>query len=603
MKKLVSILLITLLLFPFIVLADGGGPTFAPYEAYVTSKDGASLYYEKYTYGEGTSYVKTTTVLDYNTKITIEDEIEVSDGVIYGNIEYEEEWYYINLKNVKPLKEEYTYDDLKKDFSEYTDYEGDNKLFYNDSVILAEDAAIWKGPSTNYAKTDTIVKKEEVIKRKANIGYWTYVESSYGSGWIHNEDEIVMEKFDHTLWAIAPIPTFSSHDISNKANVSDVVIPKNQKFDNVYEYDAYDEKEDVWINLYRIEYEGNIYYIDADDALMALSTTYGENRLTFDKTDCYDEINGTIIAEIPANTKIKEKYYAVNDNKNGYYNGKLNGDEWIYIEYNGKEYWIVESGNSINFFEIATYIDDKIILTDDVEASTTFDHNHEHPDITIPVNTQFDGYYRADVAYYVKYEGKNYWLNTTEGEVSQYIGDDWSEYETSRDLHLYDKPNGTQKDVVIPADTTIDIRYEYSEETGDNHTVYWYYVDTKKYKGWINENENEMSDFREELAKNQVNETVMDRETKVRIKPTTNTKKNIEPEIVKKDNSLSKKEMIVICSLSAVILCLAITVIILLINKKKKVAVKTVETAPVVEQPKEDTTNNVETKQEENKDA
>ena len=597
MKKLISLLIISLLLIPFIVLADGGGPTFAPYEAYVTNKDGASLYEENYSYNEGTTYVKTSIVLEPNAKVTIEDEEEVSNGVLYGYVEYEEKWYYINLENVKPLKEEYTLADLKKDFPDYSDYEGDSQLFYDDTVILSEDANIWKGPSTNYDKTDIIIKKEEVVKRKADLGQWTYIESSYGSGWILNNKEIVMVQYGHTIWTITEIPAFTNPNVTDKSNNSKVVIPKNQKFNNVYEYDAYDYEDDTWVNSYRIEYEGNIYYLDADDALMAISTTYGDDRITYTETECFDEINGTVVSKIPENTKIKEKYYAINDNKNSYHDGQEDGDEWIYIEYNGKEYWIIEKGRSINFFEIATYIDGKIILTDDLEASLTFDHNHEHPDITIPANTQFDGYYRGDLAYYVKYEGKNYWLNTAEGAVSYYIEDEWSEYETSRDLHLYDKPNGTRNDVVIPADTTVEIRYEHYEENGDQ-TSYWYYVDTKKYKGWINENETDMTEFKEELAKSQVNDTVLDRETKVRVKPT-DIKKNEEPEIVKTDNSLSKKEMIVICSLSAIILCLAVIVIILLINKKKKEKIQVTET-PTVDQTAE---VKVETNQEEKKDA
>ena len=153
MKKVISIVLTLVLLLPLIVFADGGSPTFAPYDAYVSNKDGASLYDYDY---DDESYIKTSHFLEYNHQIRIEDEEEVADGVVYGRVEYayadEEEYYYINMKNVKPLKDEYTYEDLKKEFlGEDSDYAEDD-VFYNDTIILAEDSVIYKGPSKNMTK-------------------------------------------------------------------------------------------------------------------------------------------------------------------------------------------------------------------------------------------------------------------------------------------------------------------------------------------------------------------------------------------------------------------------------------------------------------------
>ncbi len=631
MKKVISIVLTLVLLLPLIVFADGGSPTFAPYDAYVSNKDGASLYDYDY---DDESYIKTSHFLEYNHQIRIEDEEEVADGVVYGRVEFENadeiEVYYINMKNVKPLKDEYTYEDLKKEFlGEDSDYAEDD-VFYNDTIILAEDSVIYKGPSKKYDKTDKIIKKEVPITKKAQVGDWVYVDDGSISGWIIDNPSVVMDKGESSLWTIIETPAFTNP--KNLTGKPDIVIPKDTKFDNVYEYyyrigNSEDEDDWDWYGAYRVEYEGNIYYIN-DDELIALSRNSNERRFTFDETDCYDEINGTIIATIPENTEVIQKYYADNDNKNSYHDGMKDGDEWIYVEYKGKGYWVIEEGRSINFFSLATYSDSKIMLVSDFDASLTFDHNNEHPNTTIPANTQIEGYYYMDDnAYYVEYKGKKYWINEYERDICDYIDDDWSEYEVENDIHLYDKVNGEKNDVIIPAGTTIDIRYEYYDEDEENrdNSTYWYYVDTKKYKGWINENENTMTEFKEELAKSQVNETIEDKR-KQYVKP---QKVTNEPDVVKSDNKLSKKELIIICSLSAVIVALLIVVIILLVNKKKRekqnvveeptpVAVAPVEasTEPVetptevvetptevVEEKVEETTIVVETNKEENKDA
>ena len=51
MKKIISIVLVILLMIPMLVLADGGAPMYAPYDAYISDSGGASLYkYEKEKY-------------------------------------------------------------------------------------------------------------------------------------------------------------------------------------------------------------------------------------------------------------------------------------------------------------------------------------------------------------------------------------------------------------------------------------------------------------------------------------------------------------------------------------------------------------------------
>ena len=67
-KRIINILLTIILFVPLVVLADGGGPIFVQYDAYVNDKNGAYLY--QYDNGNDSVLKKTSTLLEYNTPIS-----------------------------------------------------------------------------------------------------------------------------------------------------------------------------------------------------------------------------------------------------------------------------------------------------------------------------------------------------------------------------------------------------------------------------------------------------------------------------------------------------------------------------------------------------
>ena len=554
MKKLIKYLLVLVLCIPFIVFADGAAPSFAPYNAYVSDKDGASLY--DYDYDKDV-YVRTKHFLEYNHQIKIEDEEEVSKDLVYGYIEYNDEYYYINLNKISPLKEEYTVADLKKEYEidprETNEEYREEMLEVRNVLIMSDNVVLRKGPSIKYDEKEEKLQKDQVISKKAEVGSWIFVENETVSGWINKDNYIIMNSIDETVWLLEDTPVYDNVLIS-KAKELDIKLPKNEKFNNVYHYDyniEIDEETDEYYDVYRLEYEGKAYYIDTDKAIYAENDS--DKVITHKETDCYDEINGNVIKKVPQNTKAEEKYYAINAKEN-----------WIYVDFGEDSYW-VRTTNIGRYFESPVKIVEDI---DDVKNSITF-----------PANTEFDKYYYAssEELYYVEYKGKNYWFNG-ENLTADSIDEDYGEYTTSGETYLYDKPNGEKTGVSIPNDTDVTITYEYYTY-GEGESISWYYINSKNYKGWISDEENDMTEFQESLPKPEENTTTED------IRPITTT----EPEVVVANKSLSKKEMIIICSLSAVILALLIYVIILLVNKKKKEKEQTTEpNTEVVENKQED---------------
>ena len=562
MKNVFKYLIIILLFIPIFVLADGASPSFAPYNAYVSDKDGASLYdYDS----DKDAYVRTKHFLEYNHQIKIEDEDVISKDLVYGYIEYNDEYYYINLNKISPLKEEYTVADLKKEYEidprDTNEEYREEMLEVRNVLIMSDNVVLRKGPSIKYDEKEEKLQKDQVISKKAEVGSWIYVENETVSGWINKDNYIIMNSIDETVWLLEDTPVYDNVIIS-EAKLLDVKIPKNEKFNNVYfyEYDVeIDEETEEYYNVYRLEYEGKVYYIDTD------KTIYAENDsakvITYKETDCYDEVNGNVIKKVPQNTKAEKKYYSINTK-----------DNWTYVDFGEDSYWIKTT-------DIGRYFESPIKIVEDIEDVKN--------SITFPVNTEFDKYYYAfsEELYYVEYKGKNYWFNG-ENLTADFIDEDYGEYTTSGETYLYDKPNGEKTGVSIPNDTDVIIKYAYYAD-GDGKSISWYYLDSKKYKGWISDEENDMTEFQESLPKED-NTTVED------IKPITPT----EPEVVVANKSLSKKEMIIICSLSAVILALVIYVVILLVNKKKKEKAQTTETESVVTT--EPSTELVENKQEDN---
>jgi hypothetical protein len=191
MKRIFKYLLGIILLIPMFVLADGGGPIFAQYDARVSDKNGAYLY--KYN-DENDKLEKSDILLTYNYQVKITYESEMSENEFYGRIYYPEKpkssdednseyEYYINLSKISLIKEELTFEDLKKEiftgvdsqdlnYKESEDYFSSNR----DIIAVKDNIKLYKGPALKYKEKDEKISKNQVLTVKADINGWLYVQ-------------------------------------------------------------------------------------------------------------------------------------------------------------------------------------------------------------------------------------------------------------------------------------------------------------------------------------------------------------------------------------------------------------------------------------------
>lgn len=587
MKKIINFLVISILLLPLLVFADGGGPIFVQYDAYVSDKNGAYLYtYAKSSdscKGDCAKLEKTSILLNYNTQVKVIYEEEVSKNEYYALIEYIDEendnvdeseyeeddehyyqsTYYINLKKLSLLKEELTYEDLKKEY--FTSDEMSQKSFadieegYTDDgkIYAVKDIQLYKGPSFKYDKKDTIVKAGDILKAKANIDDWIYVETDNYYGWIKQEENTAYETSKH--WFLEDTPLYDSYKLTNKV---EEFIPKDTIIDKeIYSY-YYSNESGEYINTLIVQYNDKYLWVNKKDII------YAEE--SYEDYDCY------VVKDIPT--------YSSFIDKNS--NGKIEKGTIIkrtFTGYEEKNSKIVNSGNYVETKNTWVKDEERNLACSDgydtfCSANETFISIKEIPlldDIggneiaTLPANTIIKGCYEYNVEasndedfdetyVYIKYNNKNYWFKLDENAANE-NEEKYSTENLEKDAYIYDKAYGTATDVSIPAGTSLWFKYDYYDY---NNKETWYYVTSKKYTGWILSKEDENTGVKESIERYEKlknnNETI-------------NTPiVNVEPEEVVVNNKLSKKEMIIICSLSAVILALVIAVVIILINKKKK---------------------------------
>ncbi len=570
--RIINFLLTTILFVPMIILADGSGPVFAPYDAYVSDATGASLYTREYE-DDKIVFKKTDKIIDYKTEVKIIDEYDVSKGVSYGSIiydgnmkdEYDSEYYeeyYINLDKISLFKDEYTVDDLKKELKYMEDIglgEGEvDKYKFEKStmIVFSNEVPMYSGPSTKYAKKDTVLKKDDIVDFYNSLTTWKYIDNGKNSGWVNAEDMIYLEK-NRSLWLLEDTDTY---DMLGEDNFKkkDFKIPKGEKFDNVfhilyYEY-TYDGTDDqVYSYFYRVVYNDEVYYISSNDKIAEAGLEYYDDNtivIAMD-TDAYDEISGKKKTTIPANTKLKSEYYYVEQ-----YDSK--GKEldewntWLYVKYNDNYYWIKDTN-------VANRADEKIIT---IKKSNYYDKIDGNVVSSIPANTDFEESYLFKRWYYVMINNGYYWINLDN------LGRDWCDdcndecEQYDSEMLLYDSVDGEETGKTIPANTNICPTFFYYK--WDGGPISWHYINTKKYNGWIDVKNNSYSDNESEYA--EINQSDNSNESTPRSSNETN-----EPDVVVVDNKLSKKENIIIGVITTVLASIFVLGMILLVNKNSKV--------------------------------
>ena len=590
-SKLSKLLLTIILVLPIVVFADGAGPVFNPYNAYVNDLNGASLYDEDFD-GE-TVFSKTDIVLDYKTDVKILDEIEVSKGNVYGRLRYEKnnddeenyDYYYINLDKLSLYKDEYTLDDFKKelqylqedgseiDVSDITAIKKEKMIIYSDEV------EVYSGPSTKYNKRDFTLKKDEIVDYYWSYTEWLYIEKNDTFGWIQKTKCNYLTE-GPSLWLIEDTVAYDMPKFE-KLTKTDVKIPKGEKFEETFYllYTDYNKGEPVDYEYYRVVYNDNVYYVSKDTNKIATSDSdrFDSNKVvTPKKVDVYDKMGGKKVETIPVNKKFDVEYFCE------YYDKKDNYYSWVYLEYNNKKYWaksedfaVNKDTPTINIVETEYY---------DVPNGTVVDK--------LPANTEFNNYYDYydnngnSLWYGVEINNNIYWIDEDYFSEEKYEEYDCFSYEEDKPIYTDVKNNITNK--TLPKNTKICPKYRYHKNDHKGKEEIWFYIKNNNYEGW--------TDYYGVVPK--------------AIESNNNQNVTNEPDVVVVDNKLSKKELILICTFGAIVLGLVIVVTIVLINKKKKK--ENIQTETVVEStdtsvetiPVEETPATLEEQQsEENQDA
>jgi len=177
MKKIISLILTSILVLPIFVHADMGAPEIKPYEAYVVKADGAD-YYENYCDNSECGYKKVGK-LDYDTQIKVDYEQDI-DGKIYAQFNMGEDIYYILTKDIIPIVDEFNFEPDSED--DYV-YKLDN--YSEITVLKSEGINMHKGPANAYTEIGPIIPKGTKLKYIYNAGdIWLYVEYEGTTGWI-----------------------------------------------------------------------------------------------------------------------------------------------------------------------------------------------------------------------------------------------------------------------------------------------------------------------------------------------------------------------------------------------------------------------------------
>ena len=569
-KRIINILLTIILFVPLVVLADGGGPIFVQYDAYVNDKNGAYLY--QYENGNDSVLKKTSTLLEYNTQIRVIYETEVSDGVFYAMVDYSdseedseddgyyetEDAYYINLSKISILKDELTFKDLKKDFFTSDDM---NKMNFEEAQgdyssgdskkYIVEDTILYKGPSLKYDEKDVKAASGDIVSVKAYVDGWYYIEHANYYGWIKDNSKIAYQTVKH--WFLEDTPLYDSYNFNNKL---EEFIPKDTIIDkNLYLYD-YETESDADRKALLLQYNGKYLWVDIENIMYADESSEKNSCYVIEDVPTYSSLrsnksNGTI-----KKGTIINRTFEGWDNKNGEIENSA-----YYIE--SKKTWLkdiddklacIDGWDSFCYTGV-TFINAKDVpLLDDIEGEQVG---------TLPANTitkNCYSYSKNDKEYInINYKKENYWV-----EFNYDIFDDESDKEEltkklEEDKYIYEKPDGNASDIKIPAGTSLWFKYTYFDNDTNSR---WYYVENKKYSGWILYEKGEATEVKENLDKYEESKNKNETDTLPVI--------NNEPDVVEITNKLSNKDNIIIGVITSFISTMFILGLILLINKNSK---------------------------------
>ena len=404
MKKLFSLLSIMFLIFGFNlnVKADMGPPTITEYDIRIKDIEGTTAYND---------WDNSSVTIPYDSVLTVTFESNV-DGVLFGQIMYNEKDYLIDLSKVEIIKKVI---DLSK-------WEKKPQKMY----VYKDGAYLYNGPSKVYGKVNGNVELPvgTTIEFEYSDGVWAYVEYKGTKGWVY----IYSYKENGPYKEVSSLLN-ASNDTGSIFTVSDVkletypgseiytgvTIPKftNVNFKYLYEYESH-------TNYYYVEYNGQGGWVYGDAYIIG-SKFENSTVYTLKDTKLYGDDKKTVYTTIPKHTELKALYEALDTD--------YSAVGYVYVEYKGIKGWV--------YFEDGTNSDVALNWDNDyytykilVNAKLYDKIDGKLINKEIPANTKIEIKYCdwANNWYYVVTKNYQGWINIS-SEDMEYIYNDDSEQE------------------------------------------------------------------------------------------------------------------------------------------------------------------------------
>ena len=237
MKKIFSIILLTILLIPVTVKADMGAPEVLNYTAIVIRDTGVDFY------SEVGKEPKKAGHLDKDEKVEVQYEL-TDDGVTYlFACQEDAECFYVDSSYVLPENKE-----VSPDHKGVYKYSEPVEFFIN-----ADEVEVRKGPSISYESVGKLVKGYKGKTSYIASSHYIYVETDKIKGWVEMLGEAVFKKSSRNLIAVT--------DVLTKCGV----IPANTIIDDVWDATAWDGTSKIKYNgcedIVRTFRSSEFYYI------------------------------------------------------------------------------------------------------------------------------------------------------------------------------------------------------------------------------------------------------------------------------------------------------------------------------------------------------
>ena len=372
MKKRIC-LLIMILIFPTLALADSGGPTIIGYDAIISNKNGSKA--------KGYDDSKKTKTFAYNTKVHVHDEFDDSLEICAlpfrsgeTSCNYDDIWY-ISPKDVVPILEEVNPKDIKNSI-----FESKRKFIVFDKNGLS----LKKGPADAYTRYDEVIPYKTTLESKYCDGnYYCYINDGTYKGWISTGDKVAIEElYEKTLNAVE-VNVYDDED-----NIIGT-IPSEANLDRIY-YLSLNDKYHFYVEYQNIAgLVKNLYYgFNETGKLLALQNT----RIT--------SIDGKVRTDVATGAEMDILF--MQDYNEGIETDK--DDSYYYVEYK-KIKGFINSKDVVEKYESDK--EENYILEKDAEMYSYPSFNANKTNKIIPKDTEITSLY-----IYYDYDdelGSTYW--------------------------------------------------------------------------------------------------------------------------------------------------------------------------------------------------